>query len=55
MKVIFRDFNAKVCREDTFQFTMVRSSVYEDSKENGVKMIEFAVTEGLLRCGPLFT
>jgi hypothetical protein len=42
MKILLRDFNAKVGREDTFKLNIVNESLHKDSNDNGVRVVNFA-------------
>ena len=41
-KVLLGDFNAKVERENTFKPTIGNESLYKDSNDNGVIIVNFA-------------
>jgi hypothetical protein len=42
MKILLRDFNAKVERENIFKPIMGSGSLHEASNENGVREVNFA-------------
>jgi hypothetical protein len=42
MKILLRDFNAKVGREDIFKLTIVIGSLHKISNDNGVRLVNFA-------------
>ena len=42
MKIILRDFNAKVGRENIFKLTVGNESLHQDSNDNGVRIVNFA-------------
>jgi len=39
MKILLRDFNAKVGRENIFKPTIGNESLHQDSKYNGVRIV----------------
>jgi len=43
MKVILGDFNAKVWRENIFKPTIGNQSLHQESNENGVRIVNFAL------------
>jgi hypothetical protein len=45
MKILLGDFNAKVGREDIFKQTIVNHSLHEISKDNGVRVVNFATSK----------
>jgi hypothetical protein len=46
-KILSRDFNAKVGREDIFKQTIGNESLHEISNDNGVRLINFATSKSL--------
>jgi len=42
MKILLRDFNAKVGRENIFKPTIRNESLHQDSNDNGVGVVNFA-------------
>ena len=42
MKIILEDFNGKVKRPDIFNPTTGNESLLQDSKDNGVRIVNFA-------------
>jgi exonuclease III len=42
MKILLGDFNAKVSREDIFKPTIGNESLHAISKDNGVRIVNFA-------------
>ena len=42
MKILLRDFNAKVGREKIFKPTIGNESLHQDSNDNGVRILNFA-------------
>jgi len=42
VKVLWRDFNTKLEREVVFKLTIGNGSLYWDSNDNGVRIINFA-------------
>jgi len=47
MKILLGDFNAKVGRENIFKPTIGNESLHQDSKNNGVKIVNFATSKNL--------
>jgi exonuclease III len=47
MKILLRDFNAKVGREDIFKPTIWNESLHEISNDNGVRLVNFATSKNL--------
>jgi hypothetical protein len=47
MKILLRDFNAKVGREDIFKPTIGNESLHEISNDNGVRLVTFATSKNL--------
>jgi len=43
MKVLLGDFNAKVGRENIFKPTIGNESLHQDSNDNGVRIVNFAI------------
>jgi hypothetical protein len=48
MKILFRDLNAKVGREDFFKPTIGNVSLHEISNDNGVRVVNFATSKNLI-------
>ena len=42
MKILFKDFNAKVGRKNIFKLTIWNDSLHQDSNDNGVRIVNFA-------------
>ncbi|PNF39355.1 hypothetical protein B7P43_G18309 [Cryptotermes secundus] len=47
MKILLRDFNAKVGREDIFKPTIGNESLHEICNDNGVRVVYFATSKNL--------
>ena len=47
-KILLGDFNAKVGREDIFKLTNGNKSLHQDSNDNGVRIINFALPKYLV-------
>jgi hypothetical protein len=47
MKILLRDFNVNVSREDTFKPTVANESLHEISDDNGVRVANFATPKNL--------
>jgi len=54
MKIILRDFNAKVGRENIFKPTISNESLHQDSNDNGVTIINFTTSKKLVVKSTLF-
>ena len=48
MKFLLGDFNAKVRRENIFKPTIGNESLYQDSNDNGVRIVNFATSKNLV-------
>jgi len=58
MKIILGNFNAKMGRETIFKPTIGNESLHQDSNDNGVKTVNFAISKIWLlkaRCSPTET
>jgi len=49
MKIVFRDFYAKVGRENIFKLTVENESLPQDSNDNGVRIVKFATSKNLVK------
>jgi hypothetical protein len=47
MKILLGGFNAKVGREDIFKPTLGNESLHEISNDNGVRVVNFAISKNL--------
>jgi hypothetical protein len=47
MKILLRDFNAQVGREDIFKPTIGNESLHKISSDNGVRLVNFATYKNL--------
>jgi len=47
MKILLRDFNAKVGGENIFKLTIGNESLHQDSNDNGVRIVSFAISKSL--------
>jgi hypothetical protein len=45
MKILLRDFNAQVGRENIFKQTIGNESLHEISNDNGVRLVNFATSK----------
>jgi hypothetical protein len=52
--MLLGDFNAKVCREDIFKPTIGNESSHEISKDNGVRVVNFATSKNLFVKSTMF-
>jgi hypothetical protein len=48
MKILLGDINAKVGREDTFKLTIGNENLYQDSNDNGVRVVNCATSTNLV-------
>ena len=48
MKILLRDFKAKVGRENIFKPTTGNESLHQDSNDNGVRIVSFAMSKNLV-------
>jgi len=48
MKKLLGDFNAKVGRENMFKPSIGNESLHQDSKDNGVRIVNFATSKNLV-------
>jgi hypothetical protein len=48
MKILLGHFNAKVGRENIFKPTIGNESLYQDSNDNGVRIVNFAILKNLV-------
>jgi len=48
MKILLGDFNAKDGREDIFKPIIGQESLHHDSKDNGVRKVNFATSKNLV-------
>jgi len=44
MKIVLGDFNAKLGSENIFKLTIWNDSLYQDSNDNGVRIVNFATS-----------
>ena len=54
MKILLGDFNTKVGRENIFKLTIGNESLYQDSNNNGVKIVNFATSKNLVVKSTMF-
>lgn len=47
IKIVLGDFNAKEGREEMYQPTIGRESLHDKSNDNGTRLINFCMTNGL--------
>jgi len=48
MKILLGVFNAKVGRENIFKLTIRNESLHQASKDNGVRIVNFATSKNLV-------
>ena len=54
MKILLGDFNAKVGRENIFKPTIGNESLHQDSNDNGVRIVNFAMSKNLVVKSTMF-
>ena len=54
MKILLGDFNAKVGRENIFKLTIGNESLHQDSNDNGVRIVNFAMSKNLVVKSKMF-
>jgi hypothetical protein len=54
MKILLRDFNAKVGRENIFEPTIGNESLHQDSNDNGNRIVNFATSKNLVVKSTMF-
>jgi len=54
MKILLGDFNAKVAREIIFKPTSGQESLHQDSKDNGIRLVNFATSKNLVVNSTMF-
>jgi len=47
IKIILGDFNAKVGKENIYRLTIGNESLHNETNNNGIKMIQFAISKDL--------
>jgi hypothetical protein len=47
MKILLRDFNAKLGKEDIFKPTIGNESLHQDGNDNGVRIVNFTASKNL--------
>ena len=54
MKIILGYFNAKVGRENIFKPTIGNESLHQDSNDNGIRLVNFAISKNLVVKSTMF-
>jgi endonuclease/exonuclease/phosphatase family metal-dependent hydrolase len=54
MKILLRDFNAKMGGEDIFKPTIGKDNLHQDSNDNGVRIVNFAILKNLVVKSTMF-
>ena len=54
MKILLGDFNAEVGRENIFKPTKGNESLHQDSNDNGVRIVNFAMSKNLVLKSTIF-
>jgi len=54
MKILLRDFNAKLGREDIFKLIIGNVSLHQDSHDNGVRRVNFITSKNLVVKSSMF-
>jgi hypothetical protein len=52
---LLADFNAKVVKEDIFRPTVGKESLHEISNDNGVRVVNFAISKNLIIKSTMFS
>jgi hypothetical protein len=53
MKILLGEFNAKAGRENIFKPTVGNESLYQDSNDNRVRILKFAISENVVANGTM--
>ena len=54
MKILLGDFDARVGRENIFKLTIGNESLYQDSNDNGVRIVNFVISKNLVVQSTMF-
>ena len=54
MKILLEDFNSKGGRENIFKPTIGNESLHQDSNDNGVRIVNFAMSKNLVVKSKMF-
>ena len=54
MKILLRNFNAKVERDNIFKPTVGKESLHQDSNDNVVRIVNFATSKNLFVKSTMF-
>jgi hypothetical protein len=54
IKILLRDFNAKLRREDIFKLTIGNESLHQVNNDNGVSVVNFATSNNLVLKSKIF-
>jgi hypothetical protein len=54
IKILLRDFNAKIGREDIFKPVIGNESLHEASNDNGVRVVNFATLKNVIVKSTIF-
>jgi hypothetical protein len=54
IKILLGDFNVKMGTEDTFKLNIGNESLHQDSKDNGVRVVNFATSKNLVVKSTMF-
>jgi hypothetical protein len=55
LKILLRDFNAQVGKEDMFKPIAGNESLHEISNDNGIRVVNFATSKHLIVKSTMFT
>jgi hypothetical protein len=54
MKILLRDFNAKVGKENIFRPAIGKEILHQDSNDNGVRIVNFAISINIVVKSTMF-
>jgi len=54
MKIMLRDFNAKLGREDNLKPTTENDSLHQENNDNGIRILNFTISKNLVVKSTMF-
>ena len=54
MKIVLGDFNAKLGREEIFKPTIGNDNLFQDSSDNGIRIVNFTTPKNLVVKSTMF-